>query len=429
MKISEIYSLFKKYPIPVTDSRNIIADSIFFALKGESFNGNKFALGALENGSRYAVVDEDEYAIDERFILVDDVLTCLQDLANAHRRQLGIPILAITGTNGKTTSKELINEVLKQKFRTSATRGNFNNHIGVPLTLLGMNSETEFGIVEMGANHPGEIKALCEIAEPNFGLITNVGKAHLEGFGSFEGVKATKKELYDYLADHEGEVFVNCENQHLLDMLNQQKTVQYGNSEEAFSKARFLQAEPLLILELRSPIGKLYIKTQLVGAYNFENALAAVTLGRYFKIDEIAIKEALEAYVPSNNRSQLMKTESNVLFLDAYNANPTSMQAAIENFADMKMQNKFLILGDMLELGEESEKEHVALLELLSQKKLMNTVLVGNVFANLSTAHKFKTYNTVEELLPHLDDLDLKNMYILIKGSRGIKLEKAVEKL
>lgn len=429
MKIAEIYSLFKKFPIPVTDSRNIVVDSIFFALKGESFNGNKFALAALESGSRYAVVDEEEYAIDERFILVDDVLTCLQNLAKEHRRNLGIPILAITGTNGKTTSKELINEVLKQKFKTSATQGNFNNHIGVPLTLLAMTADTEFGIIEMGANHPGEIKALCEIAEPNFGLITNVGKAHLEGFGSFDGVKATKKELYDYLADHDGEVFVNCENQHLLGMLNQQKNILYGNSDEAFSKARFLQAEPLLIIELRSPIGKLYIKTHLIGAYNFENVLAAVTLGRYFKIDEIAIKQALEAYVPSNNRSQLVKTESNVLFLDAYNANPTSMQAAIENFADMKMQNKFLILGDMLELGEESEKEHLALLEFLNEKQLLNTVLVGKVFANLSVAHKFETFSNVDDLLLHLDALDLKNMYILIKGSRGIKLEKTVEKL
>jgi len=429
MKITEIYSLFKKFPIPVTDSRNVVADSIFFALKGENFNGNKFALGALENGSRYAVVDEGEYAIDDRFILVDNVLACLQDLAKEHRRSLGIPILAITGTNGKTTSKELINEVLKQKFSTSATQGNFNNHIGVPLTLLAMTAQTEFGIVEMGANHPGEIKALCEIAEPNFGLITNVGKAHLEGFGSFDGVKATKKELYDYLADHDGEVFVNCENEHLLGMLNQQKNILYGNCDEAFSKARFLQAEPLLILELRSPLGKLYIKTKLIGSYNFENALAAVTLGRYFKIDEISIKLALEAYVPSNNRSQLMKTERNVLFLDAYNANPTSMQAAIENFADMKMQNKFLILGDMLELGEESEKEHLALLELLNQKQLLNTVLVGKVFANLSVKHGFETFCTIDDLLLHLDALDLKNMYVLIKGSRGIKLEQAVEKL
>jgi len=429
MNISEIYTLFQKYPIVITDSRTVAADSIFFALKGENFNGNKFALNTLDNGCRYAIVDEKEYAIDDRFILVEDVLTCLQDLSREHRRTLKIPILAITGTNGKTTTKELANEVLRKKFRTSATQGNFNNHIGVPLTLLAMNSETEFGIVEMGANHCGEIKMLCEIAEPNYGLITNVGKAHLEGFGSFEGVKNTKKELYDYLFANDGEVFVNCENEHLLGMLNKQKKVFYGNSDEAFSKARFLQAEPKLIIELRSAIGKLYIKTQLIGAYNFENILAAVTLGRYFNIDEIEIKEALEAYTPSNNRSQLMKTGKNVLFLDAYNANPTSMSAAIENFAAMKMKNKFLILGDMLELGEESEKEHLDLLDLLNKKELSDTLLVGNVFSNLTSSYKFKAFKTVDNLIVYLEELDLKDKYILIKGSRGIKLEKTIEKL
>ena len=429
MNISEIYTLFKKFPHVVTDSRNVVADSLFFALKGESFNGNKFALDTLEKGCRYAIVDEKSYAIDDRFILVDDVLTCLQDLAREHRRTLGIPILAITGTNGKTTTKELLNEVLKQKFKTSATQGNFNNHIGVPLTLLAMNAETEFGIVEMGANHPGEIKMLCEIAEPNYGLITNVGKAHLEGFGSFEGVKKTKKELYDYLAQNGGEVFINCENEHLMGMLNQQKTILYGNSEEAFSKARFLQAEPKLIIELRSPIGKLYIKTQLIGAYNFENVLAAVTLGRYFKIDEIDIKEALESYTPSNNRSQLLKTDDNVLFLDAYNANPTSMRAAIDNFAAMKMKNKVLILGDMLELGEESEKEHLHVLDLLKEKELSDTILVGNIFSSLASDYKYDAFKSVEDLLVYLETSVLKNKYILIKGSRGIKLEKTIEKL
>jgi len=429
MNISEIYTLFKKFPHVVTDSRNVVADSLFFALKGESFNGNKFALDTLEKGCRYAIVDEKSYAIDDRFILVDDVLTCLQDLAREHRRTLGIPILAITGTNGKTTTKELLNEVLKQKFKTSATQGNFNNHIGVPLTLLAMNAETEFGIVEMGANHPGEIKMLCEIAEPNYGLITNVGKAHLEGFGSFEGVKKTKKELYDYLAQNGGEVFINCENEHLMGMLNQQKTILYGNSEEAFSKARFLQAEPKLIIELRSPIGKLYIKTQLIGAYNFENVLAAVTLGRYFKIDEIDIKEALESYTPSNNRSQLLKTDDNVLFLDAYNANPTSMRAAIDNFAAMKMKNKVLILGDMLELGEESEKEHLYVLDLLKEKELSDTILVGNIFSSLASDYKYDAFKSVEDLLVYLEKSVLKNKYILIKGSRGIKLEKTIEKL
>ena len=428
MQLSKIYSLFGEYPIVVTDTRKIVPDSIFFALKGANFNGNKFAQLAIENGCRYAVVDEKEYAIDNRFILVEDVLTTLQDLAREHRRKLEIPILAITGTNGKTTTKELVNEVLKCKFKTYATQGNLNNHIGVPITLLSMNEETEFGVVEMGANHPEEIKFLCEIAEPDYGIITNVGKAHLEGFGSFEGVKKTKKELYDFL-QKDGKVFVNRDNPHLMEMLNKQELITYGNSDEAYSKARFLQAEPYLVLELRSPVGKLYVKTKLIGAYNFENALAAVTVGRYFNIKEVDIKAALEDYIPSNNRSQLKKTEKNVLFLDAYNANPTSMSVAINNFADLSMKNKLLILGDMLELGEDSAKEHSDLLSLLEEKGLKNVYLVGQIFSEINTSDQFQTFLKTEDLLQKLDAEEVKDHYILIKGSRGVKLEQVIEKL
>lgn len=424
--MSELYQLFQKYPIVVTDTRKIVSNSIFFALKGANFNGNQFAAQALEKGAAYAVIDEKEYAIDDRFVLVDDVLKALQDLAREHRRALHIPILAITGTNGKTTTKELVNEVLKCKFTTYATQGNLNNHIGVPLTLLAMTQETEFGVVEMGANHPEEIKFLCEIAEPDYGMITNVGKAHLEGFGSFEGVKKTKKELYDYLQGR-GKVFVNCENQHLRGMLNEQETITYGDSEQADSKAKFLQAEPYLILELRSPIGKLYVKTKLIGAYNFENALAALTVGRYFKIPEVEMKKALEEYTPSNNRSQLQKTEKNVLFLDAYNANPSSMQVAINNFANLKMKNKLLILGDMLELGDDSIKEHQALLDLLEEKELKAIYLVGDIFTSIN--RNYKAFKTTDQLLKELKENEIKNHYILIKGSRGIKLEKVIEKL
>ena len=424
--MSELYQLFQKYPIVVTDTRKIVSNSIFFALKGANFNGNQFAAQALEKGAAYAVIDEKEYAIDDRFVLVDDVLKALQDLAREHRRALHIPILAITGTNGKTTTKELVNEVLKCKFTTYATQGNLNNHIGVPLTLLAMTQETEFGVVEMGANHPEEIKFLCEIAEPDYGMITNVGKAHLEGFGSFEGVKKTKKELYDYLQGR-GKVFVNCENQHLRGMLNEQETITYGDSEQADSKAKFLQAEPYLILELRSPIGKLYVKTKLIGAYNFENALAALTVGRYFKIPEVEMKKALEKYTPSNNRSQLQKTEKNVLFLDAYNANPSSMQVAINNFANLKMKNKLLILGDMLELGDDSIKEHQALLDLLEEKELKAVYLVGDIFTSIN--RNYKAFKTTDQLLKELKENEIKNHYILIKGSRGIKLEKVIEKL
>lgn len=429
MENSKLYSLFKQYPIVVTDTRKIVPNSIFFALKGANFNGNKFAESAIEQGCKYAVVDEEEFAVNDSCILVDDVLTALQDLAREHRRSLGIPILAITGTNGKTTTKELVNAVLSMKYKTFATQGNFNNHIGVPLTLLSMTDETEFGVVEMGANHPGEIKFLCEIAEPNFGIITNVGKAHLEGFGSFEGVKKTKKELYDYLQGR-GKVFVNCENDHLMRMLNDQEIYSYGNSEEADSKAKFLQAAPYLVLELRSPkIGKLYIKTKLIGGYNFENALAAVTVGRYFDIKESDIKVALENYEPSNNRSQLKKTEKNVLFLDAYNANPTSMGVAVNNFADLPMKNKLVILGDMLELGEDSEKEHQQLIDLLKERSLENVYLVGDVFSKVNTENQFKTFLTAEEVAAILEKEEVKNYYILIKGSRGIQLEKLVEKL
>ena len=430
MEIAHIYRLFKQYPIVVTDTRKIVSDSLFFALKGDNFNGNKFALSAIEKGCRFAIVDEKEFAIDDRFILVDDVLTCLQDLAREHRRELNIPILAITGTNGKTTTKELVHEVLKRKFNAVATVGNFNNHIGVPLTLLSMNQDTEFGIVEMGANHPEEIKFLCEIAEPNFGLITNVGKAHLEGFGSFAGVIKTKKELYDYMYQETGKVFVNIDNPLLKSMLHEQEVITYGNNEEACSKAKFLQAEPYLILELRSPkVGKLYIKTKLIGAYNFENALAAVTLGRFFGIEEIDIKNALEEYLPSNNRSQLKQTENNVLFLDAYNANPTSMKVAVENFANMSRKNKVLILGDMLELGEDAEKEHASLLELIQEHQLKDVYLVGDIFRKVNRNDQFHTFTKTTELIEELDQVKLQNQYILIKGSRGIRLEQVIEKL
>lgn len=429
MQLQNIYSLFTEYPTVVTDTRKIVSNSIFFALKGETFNGNKFALSALEKGCKYAIVDEKEFAIDDRFVLVDSVLECLQNLAREHRRCLNIPLLAITGTNGKTTTKELVHAVLKKKYNTVATVGNFNNHIGVPLTLLSMNKDTEFGIVEMGANHPGEIRDLCRIAEPNYGIITNVGKAHLEGFGSLEGVMKTKKELYDYLSENKGKVFLNAENQHLVQLLNNQEVISYGNCEEAFSKAKFLQAEPYLVMELRSIVGKLYIKTKLIGSYNFENALAAVTLGRFFGIDEILIKKALEEYEPSNNRSQLKKTEKNVLFLDAYNANPTSMKAAIENFAGMSQPNKTLILGDMLELGTDSRKEHLELIQLLKNKNLKNVILVGEVFTAVNTNPNFKTFKNTSDLIVELSQVQLSNQYILIKGSRGIRLEQIIEKL
>lgn len=423
MKKSRLYQLFQQYPVVVTDTRNLIPNSIFFALKGEQFNGNHFAQIAIENGCKYAVIDEEEYCKNENFILVNDALRTLQDLAKEHRRNLGIPLLAITGTNGKTTSKELIQAVLSQKFNSFATQGNYNNHIGVPLSLLSMASETEFGIVEMGANHPKEIKALCEIAEPDFGIITNVGKAHLEGFGSFEGVKKTKKELYDYL-QKKGTVFVNIENQNLQEMLNTQKVFYYGNTQKANTKAKLVTTQPYLVVELMLPkLGNLYIKTKLIGSYNFENVLAAIAVGQYFSVEETKIKKALEAYMPNNNRSQLKKTTNNLLFLDAYNANPSSMKAAIDNFATLQAKHKLMILGDMLELGAEAEKEHVALLKLIEKNDFNKIFLVGEIFSQLTTAKNFKTFHNVSELKAHLKENKITQHSILMKGSRKIGLE------
>ncbi|MFA8433661.1 MAG: UDP-N-acetylmuramoyl-tripeptide--D-alanyl-D-alanine ligase [Marinifilaceae bacterium] len=427
MLLEQIYQIFQKHPKVITDSRNIEKDAIFFALKGANFNGNKYALSAIEQGCSYAIVDEAEFAKHDRCILVDNVLMTLQGLGRLHRRTLGIPIIGITGTNGKTTTKELLHVVLSRKFRTYATQGNFNNHIGVPLTLLAMDTSTEFGIVEMGANHPGEIKELCEIAEPDFGIITNVGKAHLEGFGSFDGVKKAKSELYDYLGATNGKIFVNADNHHLQDMLNGRTALTYGNQEDVFSKGRFLQSEPFMVMELRSPIGKLYIKTRLIGAYNFENAMAAVAVGRYFQMDEVVIKKALEEYEPQNNRSQLKKTERNVLIMDAYNANPTSMHAAVSNFSRMTFRNKALVLGDMLELGSKSKTEHQAILELLKKEGLTESYLVGSEFCSLSDSSDFMCFERVEDLVEFFEENPVQGKYILIKGSRGIHLEKITE--
>lgn len=429
MTLEQIYHIYCKYPRVITDSRAIEKDSMFFALKGANFNGNSFAVFALEQGCAYAIVDEPQEVDDHRLIVVDDVLATLQELARLHRRVLGVPIIAITGTNGKTTTKELVCAVLSMKFRTNATQGNFNNHIGVPLTLLGMDASTEFGVVEMGANHPGEIKVLCEIAEPNYGIVTNVGMAHLEGFGSFDGVKATKKELYDYLAKCDGEVFVNVEDDQLLGLLNKQKTLGYGVADGIFSRGVFIQSDPFMVMEMCSPEGKLYVKTQLFGGYNFYNAMAAVAIGRFFDVSDLDIKRALEQYVPRNNRSQLQKTANNVLFLDAYNANPTSMKAAIDNFANMRFSNKTVILGDMLELGENSANEHQAIVDLLKAKKLDEVFLVGPYFSATNISYGMNCFDCVDALAKVLKQDPLRQRHILIKGSRGIHLENVINLL
>lgn len=360
----KLYEIYKSHPVISTDSRTCPAGSLFFALKGENFDANAFALSALERGASYAVIDNPKYAVDKRFILVNNALETLQDLAKFHRRQLGTKIIGITGTNGKTTTKELIAAVLSQKFSTHFTQGNFNNHIGVPLTLLQLKPEHEIAVVEMGANHPGEIKMLLGIAEPDFGLITNVGKAHLEGFGSFEGVKASKAELYDFIRKGNGKIFLNVENEDLQEMAcnsgfsDSENILSYGLNSDIEGKlaiGKVVSSSPLLEMECLTSEGKFILETQLIGAYNAENVLAAVAIGTYFGVSNKKIKFALENYQPQNNRSQFAQTAKNKLIVDAYNANPTSMQAAILNFAEMDAENKTLIVGDMLELGVRSD--------------------------------------------------------------------------
>ncbi len=431
MKLQEIYQLFKKYPNIATNSKQIPEKAIFVALKGAKFDANTFAADALQNGAKYAIIDNADYAEDERYILVDNTLKTLQDLANLHRRTLNIPILAITGTNGKTTTKELVNSVLQTKFNTSATKGNFNNHIGVPLTLLAMNENTEFGIVEMGANNIGEIAFLCEIAEPNYGLITNVGKAHLEGFGSFEGVMQTKKELYDYLHKTNGKVFINTDNPYLKQMLNQQEFYSYGTTKEADSTATLLQANPFLVAELQTPmLGKIYAKTKLLGDFNFENVLAAIAVAQYFGIDNKNIVDAIENYTPTNKRSQMEKVaNNNVLFLYTYNANPNSMSKVLPWFASLSHKNKLLILGDMLELGDYTLTEHQKVIDTLTEKEFRNVWLVGKHYKAAKTPEYFRHFDNSEQVIEQLKENPFSHCWILIMGSNSIKLGTVAEAL
>ncbi len=433
MTIPEIYTRFQQNPVISTDSRNCPLGCLFFALKGANFNANAFAKSALDNGAAYAVVDQAEFAIDERYIFVSDTLQCLQQLATYHRKQLGTTIVGITGTNGKTTTKELIAAVLTRKYKVLYTQGNLNNHIGVPLTLLQLSAEHEMAVVEMGANHIGDIKELAEIAYPDYGIITNVGKAHLEGFGSLEGVKRTKAELYDSIIANGKLIFVNADNQHLAEMaqgsgfVTNDKQYKYSLSKAADAKvcATIVSCSPFLKMNCETSEAENFeVATQLVGSYNAENVLAAVAIGHYFGVSTSDIKNGLETYTPQNNRSQLTITERNKLVVDAYNANPTSLRAAIENFAQMEVDSKMLLLGDMLELGEQSELEHQAIVELLISKNLTHVKLVGEQFCK--TKNAFDCFKTVDDLITELTNHKINDYYILIKGSRGIKLEKLI---
>ena len=461
MEIKELYEIYKAHPVVTTDSRNCPEGSIFFALKGETFDGNKFAIAAIEKGCAYAVVD-DKSIVHSKVILVDNVLETLQALARYHREQLDIPFVGITGTNGKTTTKELVATVLSKKYRVHYTQGNFNNHIGVPLTLLSIKPDCEMAVIEMGANHPGEIKALADIALPTCGLITNVGKAHLEGFGSLEGVINTKKELYDNLAEHGGHVFVNAANPLLMKALdnvqcttnglepwrkmhNAQLTTYSSTADvKANVNGRLLRCAPYVEFEWKTQFSTFnsQLLTHFVGAYNLDNMLAATTVGLHFGVAEEDICDAISNYVPANNRSQLTKTESNTLIVDAYNANPTSMMAAIDNFELMEGENKLAILGDMLELGEQSGDEHQTIVRRLVESKIEKVILVGKEFCKctmhdaqptvLSLGEKctidnrFVVYESLDALLESQCVESLQSRLILLKGSNGIGLYKLI---
>ncbi|MDB9954683.1 UDP-N-acetylmuramoyl-tripeptide--D-alanyl-D-alanine ligase [Flavobacteriaceae bacterium] len=424
MELNQIHQLFLKSSGTSTDTRNIKQDSLFFALKGANFNGNSFAHLALKSGASYAVIDEVVHPADQRFILVDDVLETLQALARFHREQLGLPIIALTGSNGKTTTKELIHAVLKPHFKTVATVGNLNNHIGVPLTLLSMTADTEIGIVEMGANHAKEIAMLCEIAHPNMGYITNFGKAHLEGFGSEEGVVKAKSELYDYLKANSGLIILNSEDAKQVAQVGTYDNVHtFSQSLETSLNVKLTATQPLLNVVLKNTT----IKTNLVGAYNFCNVAAALTIGMYFKLSPLQLKNGIEDYIPANNRSQVIQQNSNEILLDAYNANPSSMDVALENFKGIQNQHKLAILGDMFELGTTTSKEHLAVVNQAILTKDCSFYFVGTHFFEQKTAHpKLLFFETFKDLQLHLEKSTISNTSILIKGSRGMELERVL---
>ena len=451
MEMKELYELFLQHPTITTDSRDVPEGSMFFALKGDTFDGNAYAISALEKGAAYAVIDEKAYAKEsnDRLILVEDVLTTLQQLAKYHRVHLGTPIIGITGTNGKTTTKELISAVLKKKYNVLYTQGNFNNHIGVPKTLLQLTKEHDIAVIEMGANHPGEIKTLVEIVLPDFGIITNVGKAHLLGFGSFEGVIRTKGELYDFLRTIQGTVFINNDNPHLLGISDGLKLVKYGQKDAKglLVKGELVECNPFLKFEwqtsstLTPQLSTVNcqlstvncqlstVQTRLIGSYNLDNALAAACIGTFFNVPATDISAALEEYTPSNNRSQLTITQDNKLVVDAYNANPTSMRAALDNFRLIKAEHKMCILGQMGELGDVSEEEHQKVIDLLGDCGFEKVWLVGENFAKTAHPAHYRLFANVEEVKAAIATEKPQGYLILIKGSNSNKLVQTVELL
>jgi UDP-N-acetylmuramoyl-tripeptide--D-alanyl-D-alanine ligase len=425
MEIATIYNYFLQSTGIATDTRKIYANNMFVALKGDNFNGNKFALSALENGAKFAIIDEIEDKLDERFILVENALETLQKLANYHRNQLKITIVGLTGSNGKTTTKELIHAVLSQKYNTKATVGNLNNHIGVPLTLLSFDKTTEIGIVEMGANHQKEIELLCSICQPDFGYITNFGKAHLEGFGGTEGVIKGKSELYEFLFANEKTAFVNTDDAIQSEKTKNINSINFGlNTPENFVSITKIETNPMVKIEFDNTI----IQSHLIGLYNANNINAAITIGKHFGVSNEKIKFGLENYIPNNNRSQLIEKNSNKIILDAYNANPSSMNAALTNFFQLTEKNKVAILGDMYELGIESSEEHKKLIEFCFHQENSIFYFIGNDFFNHKNSNtNMNFYETFESFQTNFTKLKTENSFLLIKGSRGMKLERTLE--
>ncbi|HZH65155.1 MAG TPA: UDP-N-acetylmuramoyl-tripeptide--D-alanyl-D-alanine ligase [Flavisolibacter sp.] len=426
MNIEELYHIFLNYPCIQTDTRKLQTGDLYFALKGPNFNGNSFAQIAIEAGAAYAIIDEAQYAVKDKTILVEDVLETLQQLALHHRRQFSIPFLAITGSNGKTTTKELIHVVLATQFKTYTTEGNLNNHIGVPLTLLKVKQDAEMAVIEMGANHQREIASYCRYTLPTHGLITNVGKAHLEGFGGEAGVRKGKGELFDHLRNHQGTAFLMNDYAYLHEMSNGIKPVfTYGTIDSDIT-GEPVKSDPFLQVRFTKGFqGE--IKTALVGGYNLPNVLAAVAVGKFFGVADNKIRSAIEEYTPSNSRSQLVQKATNTIILDAYNANPSSMKAAIENFAKAEGNNKILVLGAMAELGEESSNEHKVILENIGQHQWQHVLLVGGDFMDISHSHL--SFSTPDAAGQWLRAANITNSSLLIKGSRSIAMEKVLNYL
>ncbi len=427
--LQEIYDIFRQHPVITTDSRKVPPDSVFFALKGEQFDGNLFASEALDKGAAFAVVDNHSVVQNKKYILVTNVLETLQQLAFIHRTLMPARVIGITGTNGKTTTKELVAAVLSSAYETASTQGNLNNHIGVPLTILSLKDYHQFAVIEIGANHPGEITALCRIARPGFGIITNIGKAHLEGFGGFKGVIRAKSELYQFISETGGTIFINDDDDLLKKLSAGINQVSYGSSAGCACRGLILRNDPFLTIEWLIDDQKLEINTNLFGAYNFTNVMAAISAGAFFKVSSTFIQKSISSYKPENNRSEFLQTGRNKLYLDAYNANPSSMKAALINFSGIKAEKKMVILGEMLELGDESNIEHQNILSLLREMKIDMVILIGPVFSKQSENQDYLCFPDAEKARSWLARSACSGYSILLKGSRKMRLELLKEML